>query len=312
MTARMQTVGREAPPRLVVGLVGAGRAGSVLAAALRRAGHSVAAAHAVSESSRRRAEALLPTVPLTSIAEVFAAAELVLFAVPDDVLPGLVAGVAGQGWVRPGQFVVHCSGRYGTGVLAPATAAGALPLALHPVMTFTGTSLDLDRLSGCPFGVTAPPALRVAAQALVVEIGGDPVLVDEERRPLYHAALAHAANHLITLVAESADLLRAAGVGSPDRMLAPLLTAALDNALRSGDRALTGPVARGDVGTVSEHLRELEAVSPGTVAAYRVLARLTADRALASGILDPEQAAELLVLLGDDRGGRRDGPASSA
>ena len=274
-----------APPRLRVGVVGTGRAGSVLGAALRRAGHPVVGAYAVSDLSRVRAEALLPGVPLVPVAEVMAGADLVLLTVPDDVLPDLVAGLVDTAQVRPGQLLVHASGRYGSAVLDRATALGALPLALHPVMTLTGTSLDLDRLSGCPFGVTAPEPLRPIAEALVVEMGGEPVWVQEGHRALYHAALAHGANHLAVLVTSTLDLLRAAGVESPERLVAPLLSASLDNALNLGDAALSGPVARGDVGTVAAHLREIGAVSPESRAAYVALARLTADRALAAGLL---------------------------
>ena len=290
-----------APPRLRVGVVGTGRAGAVLGAALARAGHRVVAAYAVSEVSRLRAEALLPGVPLVPVADVLADADLVLLTVPDDVLPGLVAGLVETGAVRPGQFLAHASGRFGYAVLDPATRAGALPLALHPVMTFTGTSVDLPRLTGAPFGVTAPDALRPAAEALVVEMGGDPVWVAEGHRVLYHAALAHGANHLVTLEAEVLDLLRSAGVEQPARLVAPLLSAALDNVLRYGDQALTGPVARGDAGTVAAHLVAIGDVSDETRATYVALARATADRALANGMLRPAAAETLLEVLAQPR-----------
>ena len=198
-------------------------------------------------------------------------------------------------------MLVHASGRHGLAVLEPAARRGALPLALHPVMTFTGRSDDVDRLRGTCFGVTAPEVLRPAAEALVIEMGGEPVFIAEEHRDLYHAALAGAANHLITLVAQAADLLRAAGVADPARLLGPLLSAALDNALRFGDAGLTGPVARGDADTVAAHVAALEAepsASPAAVAAHVAMARLTADRALAAGLLKPADAERLLGVLG--------------
>ncbi|NED29816.1 DUF2520 domain-containing protein, partial [Streptomyces anulatus] len=233
---------RDRPARLTVGVVGAGRVGPALAASLQLAGHRPVAVSGVSDASRRRAAELLPDVPVVEPAEVLARAELVLLTVPDDVLPTLVEGLAETGAVRPGQLLVHTSGRYGARVLDPALRAGALPLALHPAMTFTGTAVDVQRLAGCSFGVTAPQELRLAAEALVIEMGGEPEWIAEESRPLYHAALALGANHLVTLVAQSMELLTKAGVAAPDRMLGPLLGAALDNALRSGDAALTGPV----------------------------------------------------------------------
>jgi predicted short-subunit dehydrogenase-like oxidoreductase (DUF2520 family) len=284
-----------ATSRLDVGVVGAGRVGAVLGAALARAGHRVVAATGVSAASRARAEQLLPGVPLVPADEAARACSLLLLAVPDDALADLVAGLAATGALRPGQLVAHTCGLHGLAVLEPATRLGALPLALHPVLPFTGTTLDLARLSGACFGVTAPDVLRPVGEALVLEMGGEPVWVAEELRPLWHAALAHGANHLVTLVASAADLLRSAGVADPSAVLGPLLGAALDGALRSGDAALTGPVARGDAGTVRAHLA---ALPPEVRPAYVALARLTADRALAAGRLDPMQAGALLAVLG--------------
>ncbi|MEV7559469.1 Rossmann-like and DUF2520 domain-containing protein [Streptomyces sp. NPDC048331] len=287
------------PARLAVGVVGAGRVGPALACALQQAGHRPVAVSGVSDTSVRRAARMLPDVPLVPPAQVLELADLVLLTVPDDALPSLVEGLAETGAVRPGQLLVHTSGRYGTSVLDPARRAGALPLALHPAMTFTGTEVDVQRLAGCSFGVTAPEELRLAAEALVIEMGGEPEWIAEENRPLYHAALALGANHLVTLVAQSMELLAKAGVEHPDRMLGPLLGAALDNALRSGDAALTGPVARGDAGTVAAHVSELRRHAPAAVSGYLAMARTTADRALAHGLLKPELAEDLLGVLAD-------------
>ena len=286
--------------RLRVGVVGTGRVGAALGAALSRAGHHVVAASGVSAESRRRAEKLLPDVPLLPPQDVLAASELALLTVPDDALPALVEGLVATGSIKPGTILVHTSGRYGCAVLDPATRVGALPLALHPAMTFTGTEVDVARLAGCSFGVTAPEPLRPIAEALVVEMDGEPEWIAEEVRPLYHAALAYGSNYLVTLVAQASELLREAGVEHPGRMLGPLLGAALDNALRSGDAALTGPVARGDAGTVAAHLRVLKQVDPQAAAGYRALGRLTADRALASGLLSAEKAEPLLEALQEE------------
>jgi predicted short-subunit dehydrogenase-like oxidoreductase (DUF2520 family) len=297
-----QTAVAGRPARLRVGIVGAGRVGAVLGAALARAGHRVVAVSAVSRASRDRASRLLPGAALTDPQGVLAAADLVLLTVPDDALPGLVAGLVATGAPMQGRLLAHASGRYGTAVLDPAARRGALPLALHPVMTFTGRREDVERLSGVCFGVTAPDALRPAAEVLVIEMGGEPVIIAEGDRDLYHAALAGAANHLTTLIVESAELLRGAGVPDPARMLGPLLSAALDNALRLGIAGLTGPVARGDAGTVAGHVEALRRVSsPAAVGAYVAMARLTADRAIAAGLLKPEDAERLLDVLSGTR-----------
>src|SRR5690606_8572241 len=124
-----------------------------------------------------------------------------------------------------------CSGRLGVEALSAAASAGAIPLAIHPAMTFTGTSLDLDRMVGATFAVTAPSAFLPIAQALVVEMGGEPVVLDDAARPLYHAALVHGANHVVTLVSQAAALLADAGVEDPGRLLGPLVHASIDGAL---------------------------------------------------------------------------------
>jgi predicted short-subunit dehydrogenase-like oxidoreductase (DUF2520 family) len=312
------------PARLAVGVVSAGRVGAVLGAALAAAGHTVVAASGVSKDSVARAAALLPDVPLRPPDEVAAAADLVLLAIPDDALAGTVRGLVATNSLRAGQIVVHTSGAHGVDVLAPAAELGALPLALHPVMTFTGRVEDVQRIAACSFGVTAAEGEELAwnvGEALVVEMGGEPVRVPQAARALYHAALAHGANHLVTLVAECADLLRsargtpaaprrgprggpggggAAGGTRPPRLLGPLLSAALDNALRHGDRALTGPVARGDVGTLRTHLDVIGQAAPGALPAYRVLAERTADRAEAAGLLRQDVAAEVRSVLEED------------
>jgi len=289
-----------APPRLRVGVVGAGRVGAVFGAALARAGHQVVAVSAISEMSVLRAQALLPGVPITDVPTVVQEAELVVLAVPDDVLAELVTGLAETGSVRAGQFWCHPAGAHGIEVLAPVVQRGAIPLAIHPVMTFTGTSIDLARLADCPFGVTAPEGFRSVAEALVVEMGGEPIWVPEQARARYHAALALGANGLVTLVNAALDLLRESGVADGRRLIEPLLQASLENALRMGDQALTGPVARGDAATVATHLETIADAQLEVAHAYRAMARLTALRAVDSGLLAPTAAESLLDVLARD------------
>lgn len=283
-----------------VGIVSAGRVGAVLGAALADAGYRISGAAGRSSANLARMATLLPGVPVRGPADVARDAQLVIMSVPDDALGPLVAELAGAGAYHPGQIVAHTSGAHGTAVLAPAVESGARPLALHPAMTFAGRLADLERLrKGISFGVTAPADVRPFAQRLVEELGGIAEWIDEENRVLYHAALAHGANHLVTLVNEALDRLRDAGVVHPERVLDPLLSAALDNALRLGDAALTGPVSRGDAGTVAHHLDALEARAPESVPAYLALARRTADRAIAARRITPGAAESLLDVLAD-------------
>src|SRR5215813_10146965 len=148
------------PAQLAVGVVGAGRAGTAMAAALAKAGHRVVAASAVSQASLSRLAASLPQVPVVQPEQVVERADLVLLTVPDDALGGLAAGLAATDVPMEGRLMAHASGRHGLAVLDPVVAKGALPLALHPAMTFTGRREDAARMAGISFGVTAPAALR--------------------------------------------------------------------------------------------------------------------------------------------------------
>jgi predicted short-subunit dehydrogenase-like oxidoreductase (DUF2520 family) len=287
------------PVRLSIGIVGTGRVGAVLGGALRRAGHRIVAASGVSAQSRKRAERLLPGVPLLAPDEVVQLADLVLLTVPDDALRPLVTGLAATGAWRAGHMVAHTSGANGISVLDAAAARGAVALALHPAMTFAGRPEDLDRLDGAVFGITAEAEFRPVAEALVIEIGGEPVWIPELARPVYHAALTHAANHLVTLLADAMQLLDEAGVEDPARMLAPLSGAALDNTLRLGDGALTGPISRGDARTVADHIAVLRRTAPAVLAPYLAMARRTTDRARDAGRITAGQHAALMAALAD-------------
>ena len=297
---------RPAPERLRVGVVGAGRVGATLSAALREAGHEVVAAAGESDASRGRIAALLPGVPVRKPSAVARSCDLLLLTVPDDMLANVVTMLAASGALRPGQYVAHTSGRHGLAVLDPATAVGVRPLALHPAMTFTGTAVDLSRLPGCVYGVTVGDAERELAQRLVTELGGRVVWVREELRGVYHAGLAHGANHLVTLVSEAMELLSAAGADDPSATLRPLLQAALDNALDQGDAALTGPIVRGDVETVRAHLAEVAANAPDTLPSYVAMARATLDRVVTDGRVLPIRAAKIRRVL--EQAGSSDAP----
>lgn len=293
------------PARLKVGLISAGRVGTALGVALERADHVVVAASAVSAASRRRAEDRLPDTPIRPPDEVAADAELLILAVPDAELAGLVSGLAVTGAVKPGTIVAHTSGANGIAILAPLTERGCVPLAIHPAMTFTGGDEDIARLADTCFGITAADEIGYAiAQSLVLEIGGEPFRVREDARALYHAALAHGSNHLVTVIADALEALRAAlwgaellgqevvgdaPAGIAERVIAPLARAALENTLQRGQAALTGPVARGDAQAVARHLAALAEVDPVLAEAYRTAALRTAQRAHA-----PEEVFEVL------------------
>ena len=297
------------PARLKVGIVSAGRVGTAVGMALERADHVVVACSAISAASLRLAGRRLPDTPVLPVPEVAAHAELLLLTVPDSELPGLVTGLAATGAVRRGTIVAHTSGANGVAVLAPLTDRGCVPLAIHPAMTFTGADEDVARLADTCFGITAADEIGYAiAQSLVLEIGGEPFRVSEQARTLYHAALAHGSNHIVTLMADALVALRAALAGeallgqepvadSPgglaERIIGPLARAALENTLQRGQSALTGPVARGDAAAVAAHLAALDDVDPQLAQAYCADSLRTAQRAHA-----PEEVFDVLADFG--------------
>lgn len=243
------------------------------------AGYPLVGVSARSSASRDRAARCLPHVPVLSPDEVAGRADVVLVAVPDAA----IAAVAHELPLTTGQYVVHLSGAHG---LAPLQGLPAIPVALHPPMTFTG--VDAVELQDVVFTATAPDAAREVVERLVKALGAQVQWVADDERARYHAGLVHAANHLTTLLSQAFAVLREAGVADPSATLRPLLTATLDNTLRSGHHALTGPIARGDVDTVAAHLAGLHGRTAST---YAELARATVDLVVADGRLDAGTAA---------------------
>jgi predicted short-subunit dehydrogenase-like oxidoreductase (DUF2520 family) len=217
--------------RLGVGIIGAGHVGPVIGAALAAAGHAVVGISAVSADSKDRAEAMLPGVPILDIAAVIERSELVILAVPTSELESLVNGLAATGTWVAGQLVLHTAAEYGTTILAPATAVGAIPLAVHPAMSFTGTSIDLARMHESYCAVTAPTPVLPIGQALVVEMGAEPVIVAEADRPAYAEAIATATGFSRAIVGQAVGILSGFGMDQPGRVLAPLVRSAVENAL---------------------------------------------------------------------------------
>ena len=290
-------------PRLSVGIISAGAVGVALAEAFGRAGHHVHGVYVHSARSERLASKRIPNIPQTSLSST-AQAALVVLAVPDPKLPDVIEKVAQH--TRDGQIVAHVSGAFGCDILQPITDTGALPLALHPAMTFTGTPADSERLDGCAWGVTSDSEVGdVVAQTLVASLGGVPVAIPEHHRAAYHAAMAHAANHLVTLLTDAQEILDRvvdAPGESPDSalLLRRIAHAAVDNALDKRMDGLTGPVARDDAPAVMRHLAALlelgdsaeKATGHGqsSEAAYTAMARRTA---LKAGAIEVERLLDL-------------------
>lgn len=274
------------PGRMTVGIISAGKVGSVLGAALRAAGHTIIGAVARSSASRERLDALLPAVPARETEYLLSRADLILLALPDAALPGVVEHAAGQGWWRPGQLVIHTSARFGTGVLRDAAAAGALTLALHPALTFTGTSLDMRHLIGATWAVTSSAPLLPIGMALVSELGGEPSVLAEENRGLYAAALTHASRHTALLAGQVQRMLAAAGLEpSFARGLQEQALAMADAGIELINAPASGDVAGKNEGDPTpDDIAAVEALAatgnyPDIPPVYRVIRAASRDRA---------------------------------
>ncbi|EQB12880.1 Rossmann-like and DUF2520 domain-containing protein [Sphingobium lactosutens] len=206
--------------------------------------------------------------------------DLLLLAVSDDAIGAVVEALSSSPIPPPAPFCIHLSGGSGVCVLEPLRAAGALTAAIHPVMTFTGDpAAEVTRMKGASFAITASDAAASEeARTLVSRLGGVAEYVEDDCRPLYHAALSHAANHMVTLLAGAMDALNAAGIQDPAALLAPLVRATLGNSLSKGFDALSGPLLRGDIQTIDDHLAAMTRACPDLLPAYRAMATATLAR----------------------------------
>lgn len=222
---------RGGAPSLGVGVIGAGRVGPVLAAALAGAGHALIGIATSDEGNRERARAILPEAPILPIPELIERSELVVLAIPETEIEPLVSGLAATGAWQAGQLVLHTAPGVGVSALAAATRAGAIPLAVHPAMVFTGTSIDLVRLRESWCAVTAPTPVLPIAQALVVEMGAEPLLIAEADRPAWGEAVSTATSFSAAIVRQSTGILTGIGVDAPGAVLGPLVRSAVERAL---------------------------------------------------------------------------------
>lgn len=224
--------------RLNIGLVGGDVIGIAIATALQEAGHLVVALPKFEADSKDKLEHLFPTAKYLSNEETLAASDLVLLAVPTNEIESTAATLAESSSWRAGQLVVHFAPNHGYEILEAATAQGAITLAIHPAMHFTGTSLDLRRMKESYFAVSAPQVALPIAQALVIEMGAEPIVIEATGRDSYAEAIEVASNFSAMIVNQAVGLLEQAGVENPALVIAPVIESAVDQALSKGHRSI--------------------------------------------------------------------------
>jgi predicted short-subunit dehydrogenase-like oxidoreductase (DUF2520 family) len=222
--------------RLSIGVVGSEIAGIAMAQALLAAGHQVVAITTDPLDTDERIELMLPLAKKLTDEEILAASELVLLAVPSSEIESTVSRLSD--FFRAGQLVVHLAAEYDHEILFSAQAKGAIPLAIHPAMRFTGTSLDINRMKESFFAVSAPAVALPIAQALVIEMGAEPIVIASKARASYAEAIAVASNFSAMIVNQAVGLLEQAGVENPSLVIAPVIESAVDQALSKGHRQI--------------------------------------------------------------------------
>lgn len=282
---------------LKIGIIGAGTVGTALAVRLSRKGYPVAA---VASRTRASAENLARAIGSGTVYDngqgVADNADVVFVTTPD----GAIGQVAAQFRWRAGQAVVHCSGADTTAVLAPVKAAGGRVGVFHPLQTFASVKQAIENIPGSTFAIEAEEPLLSELKQMAAALEGRAIEIKASDKVLYHAAAVFASNYLVTLVKLATDLWQVFGISTKEATTAllPLIRGTLNNIENVGiPDCLTGPIARGDGGTVAKHLEALEKSAPGVLPVYRQLGQKTVPVALAKGKINKEQADELNAML---------------
>jgi predicted short-subunit dehydrogenase-like oxidoreductase (DUF2520 family) len=282
---------------LRTGVIGAGVTGTALAVTVSQKGWPVVGVSSRTLSSAQNLAKLVPDCQVCHTAQELAdAAEMVFITTPDDV----IARVCSELQWHEGQSVVHCSGAHSVDILESARRLGASVGSFHPLQTFASVDQAIRNLPGTTFALEAEESLLSTLKELAELLNGDWVELRPGDKVLYHTAAVFACNYLVTLVKLAQDLWKDFGVSSKEatRALLPLIKGTINNIDNIGlPDCLTGPVARGDLGTIDRHLSTLEARSPSLLTTYKELGLQTIPIALAKGKINERKAKEMRALL---------------
>ena len=280
-----------------LGFIGAGTVGTALAVRLKGKGYPVVAVASRTHASAERLAGMVNDCKVYDSGQAVAdVAEIIFVTTPDGAIAEVVARIK---W-HSGQSVVHCSGADSLEILDPAAKAGAQVGGFHPLQTFASIAYAIENIPGSTFALEAEEPLLSTLKDMAIALGGKWVELKSGDKVIYHAAAVFACNYLVALVKLATDLWQTFGVPTPEatQALLPLLRGTINNLDNVGlPHCLTGPIARGDLGTIRKHLVALEATAPALLPAYRELGRQTIPIALAKGRLDEPRAKELEKLL---------------
>jgi predicted short-subunit dehydrogenase-like oxidoreductase (DUF2520 family) len=280
-----------------IGFIGAGKVGTALGVLLSRKGYQVVSVFDQNTSAANSlAVQILGCRVVDSPNQTANTAQIVFITTPDSVIPVIAETVK---W-RPGQNVVHCSGADSTAVLEPARNAGANVAAFHPLQTFAGAKEAMDNMPGSTFAIESEEPLLTTLKKMAEDLSGNWIILEAKDKAAYHAAAVFVSNYLVTLIKMATDLWETFSI-PPDKAtkaLMPLIRGTLHNIETLGiPNCLTGPIARGDAGTVLKHLNTISEKTPELLAAYKALGLQTIPIASAKKSIDREQTRQLELLL---------------
>jgi len=295
----------ERPNQERIAVLGAGKAGTALGHLLRKAGRDVVAVAGRRLESAQRAVAYTGGTATTDFAQAARGADCVFITTSDDAIETVCRAVAAAGAFRKGAKVVHTSGVGGLDLLRAARRRGARVACIHPLQTFADVQSAIAKIPGSTFGITADEDILPWADRVVEDLGGRPFHVLPEDKPLYHAAACMASNSLVTLIYLVEEIYGRMGLSREEahRAFWPLVRGTVDNIESRGTiPSLTGPIARGDGGTVRKHLRGFRKRFPELTRLYREMGLFTAEIAARRGTVDEDKLAEIRAML---KGGRK-------
>lgn len=284
-----------------VTIIGAGVLGTALGVLLKRAGYTIAAISSLNRRSAQVAATLIGECEVVGDPGLAAmGADIVLLTVPDRAIPSLAIQVAAGGALRHGAVVAHCAGGLPAGVLSGVTAAGGHRGCMHPLQSFADVDTAIRMLPDTFFFLEGDAEAVDVLRSVVIALKGRPITMESKGKALYHAGAAAASNFLVVLIEYAVQLFFRAGVERETALAAllPLIKGTVENLEQVGlPDALTGPIARGDIGTVKRHMKALRDIPGDTVRLYRVMAQRTIDLALQKGTLSDDDARALRGLL---------------
>jgi predicted short-subunit dehydrogenase-like oxidoreductase (DUF2520 family) len=279
-----------------LGFIGAGTVGTALSVLLSRRGYPVVAVASRSRPSAEKLAGNFNECRVLTAQKVANAADLIFITTPDDVIPLVVSRIK---W-PPGRSVVHCSGADSTDILEPARRAGVMVGVFHPLQTFAGVRQAIENLPGSTFALEAEEPLLATLKDMATALDSHWIKLAAGDKVAYHTAAVFASNYLVTLIKMSTDLWNTFAIPADQAIqaLLPLVRGTLNNIEKIGiPQCLTGPIARGDNGTIKKHLEVLREKAPALLDPYKELGLQTIPIALAKGRIDDKQADEIKAIL---------------